>query len=47
MIRRHIELQPTLPVAGGGLDVGTWQGIYPSEHRDHGGVRTITATIHD
>jgi secondary thiamine-phosphate synthase enzyme len=37
----------TLPLASGGLDLGTWQGIYLCEHRDHGGVRTITATILD
>jgi len=37
----------TLPVTSGALDLGTWQGIYLCEHRDHGGVRTITATIHD
>lgn len=37
----------TLPVTSGTLDLGTWQGIYLCEHRDHGGVRTITATIHD
>jgi secondary thiamine-phosphate synthase enzyme len=37
----------TLPVAGGALDLGTWQGIYLCEHRDHGGARTLTATIHD
>ncbi len=35
----------TLPVTGGELDLGTWQGIYLCEHRDHGGVRSITATI--
>ncbi len=35
----------TLPVTAGALDLGTWQGIYLCEHRDHGGVRTITATI--
>jgi secondary thiamine-phosphate synthase enzyme len=35
----------TLPVTSGALDLGTWQGIYLCEHRDHGGVRTITATI--
>ena len=36
----------TLPVTSGALDLGTWQGIYLCEHRDHGGVRSITATIH-
>ena len=35
----------TLPVSAGALDLGTWQGIYLCEHRDRGGVRTITATI--
>jgi secondary thiamine-phosphate synthase enzyme len=37
----------TVPMAGGALDLGTWQGIYLCEHRDRGGVRTITATILD
>ncbi len=37
----------TLPVTAGKLDLGTWQGIYLCEHRDHGGVRSITATIHE
>jgi secondary thiamine-phosphate synthase enzyme len=35
----------TLPITGGRLDLGTWQGIYLGEYRDHGGVRTLTATI--
>jgi secondary thiamine-phosphate synthase enzyme len=34
----------TLPVARGGLALGTWQGIYLCEHRDHGGERTLVAT---
>ena len=25
--------------------LGTWQGIYLGEHRDHGGARRIVATI--
>ena len=28
----------TLPVSGGRLATGTWQGIYLCEHRDHGGA---------
>lgn len=36
----------TLPVRGGGLALGTWQGIYLCEHRDRGGGRTIVATLH-
>ena len=29
----------TLPVSGGRLALGTWQGIYLCEHRDRGGGR--------
>ena len=29
----------TIPVRDGHLAVGTWQGIYLCEHRDHGGPR--------
>ena len=34
----------TLPVARGRLALGTWQGIYLCEHRDHGGPRRLTVT---
>jgi secondary thiamine-phosphate synthase enzyme len=34
----------TLPIAGGRLALGTWQGIYLCEHRDLGGSRTVVAT---
>jgi secondary thiamine-phosphate synthase enzyme len=34
----------TLPIAGGRLALGTWQGIYLCEHRDRGGARSIVAT---
>jgi secondary thiamine-phosphate synthase enzyme len=36
----------TLPVAGGRPALGTWQGIYLCEHRDHGGARRLVATLH-
>lgn len=36
----------TLPIAGGRLALGTWQGIYLCEHRDHGGARSLIATAH-
>src|SRR3712207_2898516 len=36
----------TLPVREGRLALGTWQGIYLCEHRDHGGARRIVATLH-
>jgi secondary thiamine-phosphate synthase enzyme len=35
----------TLPVRDGRLALGTWQGIYLCEHRDHGGPRSVVATI--
>ena len=35
----------TLPVAGGRLSLGTWQGLYLCEHRDRGGPRSLTATL--
>lgn len=35
----------TLPVAEGRLAMGTWQGLYLGEHRDHGGSRKILATL--
>jgi len=27
------------------LNLGTWQGIYLGEHRDHGGSRTLVLTL--
>jgi secondary thiamine-phosphate synthase enzyme len=35
----------TLPVSGGRLAVGTWQGIYLCEHRDRGGPRALILTL--
>ncbi|HEX5989814.1 MAG TPA: secondary thiamine-phosphate synthase enzyme YjbQ [Solirubrobacterales bacterium] len=35
----------TLPVSAGRLALGTWQGIYLCEHRDHGGPRSLVATL--
>jgi secondary thiamine-phosphate synthase enzyme len=35
----------TLPVAGGRLALGTWQGIYLCEHRERGGPRSLLATL--
>ncbi len=34
----------TLPVRDGRLALGTWQGIYLCEHRDHAGPRSLVAT---
>ena len=35
----------TIPVTNGRLAMGTWQGIYLCEHRDHGGSRTLVLTL--
>jgi secondary thiamine-phosphate synthase enzyme len=34
-----------IPVADGAPMLGTWQGIYLCEHRDHGGSRRIVVTV--
>jgi secondary thiamine-phosphate synthase enzyme len=34
----------TVPVSGGRLALGTWQGIYLCEHRDSGGVLELVVT---
>ena len=35
----------SLPVSRGRLALGTWQGVYLCEHRDHGGARSLLATV--
>jgi len=34
----------TLPISGGRLALGTWQGIYLCEHRERCGARSVIAT---
>ena len=34
----------SLPVRDGRLALGTWQGVYLCEHRDHGGARSLLVT---
>jgi secondary thiamine-phosphate synthase enzyme len=34
----------TIPIRNGRLALGTWQGIYLCEHRDHGGQRDLVIT---
>ncbi len=36
----------TIPVRDGRLALGTWQGVYLCEHRDHGGARSVIVTAH-
>ena len=40
-----IGVSLSIPVSHGSLALGTWQGVYLCEHRDHGGPRTIVATL--
>ena len=35
----------TVPITNGVLNLGTWQGIYLCEHRNHGGSRKLVLTI--
>ena len=34
----------TIPITGGRLNLGTWQGVYLCEHRNRGGRRRIVVT---
>ena len=35
-----------IPITNGRLNLGTWQGIYLCEHRDHGGSRKLVLTAY-
>lgn len=35
----------TIPVSDGRLNIGTWQGIYLGEHRDHASARRLVITL--
>ena len=35
----------SVPITAGRLNLGTWQGIYVCEHRNHGGSRTLVLTL--
>ena len=34
-----------IPLTGGTMNLGTWQGIYLCEHRDYGGRRNLVLTL--
>ena len=34
-----------IPIQNGRLLLGTWQGIYLCEHRNHGGARNLVITV--
>ena len=40
-----IGVSVSIPIAQGQLCLGTWQGVYLCEFRNHGGPRHIVATI--
>jgi secondary thiamine-phosphate synthase enzyme len=44
---KSVLIGPSLliPLTAGRLALGTWQGVYLCEHRDHGGERTLVATL--
>lgn len=35
----------TIPITNGRLNLGTWQGIYLGEFRNHGGSRRLVITV--
>ena len=37
--------QLSIPIRHGRLALGTWQGIYLGEYRDHGGSRRLIVTL--
>ena len=38
-------ISPSIPITRGRLNLGTWQGVYLCEFRNHGGNRHVVATI--
>jgi len=40
-----IGTSQTIPITNGSLNLGIWQGLYLCEHRNHGGPRTVIATL--
>lgn len=41
-----LSISIQIPISGGKLNLGTWQGIYLCEHRNSGGFRKIVATAY-
>lgn len=40
-----LDTSLTIPIRDGQLALGTWQGIYLNEHRNHGGPRSLILTV--
>lgn len=41
-----VDTSVTIPISNNQLNLGTWQGIYLCEFRNHGGNRKLIATIY-
>ncbi len=41
-----LDTSLSIPISNGKLVLGTWQGIYLCEHRNHGGNRNLVATAY-
>jgi len=41
------QIELTLPISRGSCALGTWQGIYLYEHRDHPHQRRVVVTVRD
>lgn len=35
----------SIPIAGGALQLGTWQGLFLYEHRKHGSQRSVSVSV--
>ena len=41
-----LDSSVSIPISNGKVVLGTWQGIYLCEHRNHGRSRNLVATVH-
>ncbi len=40
-----LDVSVQIPITNGRLNLGTWQGIYLCEHRNHGGARKLVLSV--
>ncbi len=41
-----LSVSLNIPITNGRMNLGTWQGIFLCEFRNHGGSRKLTATVY-
>ncbi len=41
-----LSVSLNIPISKGRMNLGTWQGIFLGEFRNHGGSRKLTATVY-